>query len=117
MYLERVFTSKNTRFLEKVSMLTSATDFQVVQQSRSFGGYITSLVIEIFRSACDGKIKADFYETTEEWYAQGDPDEVDHEERNFVFSSPRVQRMIFHLCTLPITSTRVDNVAARNLYT
>ena len=51
-------------------------------------------------------------EATEEWYAQHNPDEVDREECNYAFSSTilspyeRVQRPIFHLCTLPITNTK-----------
>ena len=42
----------------------------------------------------------------EEWYVQRDPDKVEREEHycmQFVYE--RVQRTIFHLCTLSTTNT------------
>ena len=57
-------------------------------------------------------------EAAEEWYAQRDPDEVEHEEQQlYAFSSTilspyeRVQRTIFHLCTLSISNTKCSSIS------
>ena len=78
--------------------------------------FILSVIMEAFRSVIMEAFKEVLYdETTEEWYAQCDPDEVEHEEHNCMHSARqfyyRVQRMIFHLCTLSITNTEHSSIS------
>ena len=58
-------------------------------------------------------LQQNYYRTkrgcTRKWHAQRDPDEVDREDRNCTRLArqfgQRVQRTIFHLCTLSIINT------------
>ena len=85
-----------------------------------------SVIMEVFRDQFTTTELLSYKEVLykEEWYAQRDPDKVDHKEHNCIGLAQQFGHLMqeyretgFHLCTLSVTSTEHSSTSREVLLT